>query len=90
MTKPLVSQLPEAIQEQVRTKLRAYYEAYVERENGQYRYVAGAYLDTSAKADDYAFYTYTQDDAFTTDEQADNFKALVDSHPSHLPDSFWN
>lgn len=75
-----ISELPTNIQEKVRSTLTAYDEAIVERQNGIYTNIGGHYLNNSAKAPDFAVFTFKKDDVFTKEEQAANrAKFLEDS-----------
>lgn len=65
-----INQLPQDVQEKVKSTLTAYPVAYVTRENGQFTYTAGLSLDTRTKAPDFKTFEIRKNDVYTPEEQA--------------------
>lgn len=67
-----INQLPQGVQDKVRSTLTAYNVAYVTRENGQFTYTAGLCLDTRIKAPDFQTFEIKKEDVYTEVEMAAN------------------
>ena len=83
-----ISELPETVQEQVKSTLTAYDRAYVTRENGQFTYTAGLSLDTRVKAPDFKTFEIKKEDVYSAEEQAAHRAELYKRNPdgSHWTD----
>lgn len=81
MNRTDINQLPQEVQNRIKSTLHVYDKAYVVYENGEYHVSSGVCLKAEYAADHKVIGTYTAEEIFTENERIENYINAFNEYP---------